>query len=232
MTKTRSTLWSRRELRGLFVGACATVVLTFAALTVYVTQRASQPRLVNHVDQHLRAYPGAWRYALAEWVRSAGSAPVVVAAALMAALVVWWVWRRSDLALLCVAAPLFAGVAELAIKSVVERGATERSALEGAFGAGFPSGHTAGVTAIAAAVVVCTLELARDRRSSWYALAAAGGFVFAVAVGSVVGGAHRSLDVVGGMLLGIAATLAVFIVVSVQVDVGGRSARSIQSDPQ
>jgi len=225
----RTTLWSQRELRGVLVGALTTLVFAFAALTVFVAQRPLPPRLVNHFDQRLRAYPGASRYVLATWLRAGGSAPVVVVAALGAALLLGTLWHRRDLALVCVAAPLLAGAAELAIKSIVERGTAHTAALEGAFGAGYPSGHTAGITAVAAAVVLSIFELVRDRRARGAVAGAAVVLVTAVAASNIVAGAHRSLDVVGGVLLGVAAVLAVFIGVSVQRDVGNRSARLPQT---
>lgn len=226
MTSSRSTPWSRREWRGRVASALATLVLVFAALTVFVTQHASQPRVIADIDHRLRAYPGAWRYALATWLRSAGSAPIVAVAALLAGTVVCWVWRRGDLALLCLTAPLLAGLAEVVIKSVVGPGATRSASLQGAFGAGFPSGHTAGIAALAAAVVICTHELSSDRRARRFSLGTAGAVVIAVATSSVVGGAHRSLDVVGGVLLGVAATLAVFLALSISRDAARRVMRS------
>jgi membrane-associated phospholipid phosphatase len=232
MMEARSTLWSRRELRGVLAGGLTTLVLVFVALTVYVSKRPGPPRLVEHFDQRVRAYPGASRYALAEWFRAGGSAPAVAAAAVLAALLVGLVWRRRDLALLCIVAPLVAGVTELAIRGVVERGMTHSDELAGAFGAGFPSGHAAGITAVAAAVVISVLEVSRNARAHLVVCGAAVALVAVVAAGSVIGGAHRSLDVVGGVMLGIAATFVVFIAVSIQRDVGSRSARSAQSRPQ
>jgi undecaprenyl-diphosphatase len=216
----------------VLAGGLTTLVLVFAALTVYVSQRPGPPRLVEHFDQQVRAYPGASRYAMAEWFRAAGSTPAVVAAAALAALLIGVVWRRRDLALLCVVAPLVAGVTELAIRGLVERGMTHSAELAGAFGAGFPSGHAAGITAVAAAVVLSALEVSRDARVHLVVGGAAVALVALVAAGSVIGGAHRSLDVVGGVMLGVAATFAVFIGVSIQRDVGSRSARSAQSGPQ
>jgi membrane-associated phospholipid phosphatase len=232
MMKARSTLWSRREARRIFAGSLTTLLLAFIALTVFVSRRPAPPRLVVHFDQQLRAYPGAPRYVVATWLRAAGSAPVVVGLAVVMAVVIGVVWHRRDLALVCIAAPVLAGATELAIKAVVERGTTHTAALEGAFGAGFPSGHTAGITAVAAAAVLSVLELTRESRAIVLAGGAAAILVSAVASSSIVGGAHRSLDVIGGILLGVAAVLAVFIAVSVQADAGSRSARSTQSAPQ
>jgi membrane-associated phospholipid phosphatase len=232
MTEARSTLWSQRELRRVFAGALATLVLVFVALTVYLTRSPRPPHVASFFDEHVRAYPGSPRYVLAGWSRAVGSPPALVAATVLAAALCALRWRRRDLAVLCVLAPLLAGAAELAVKGIFDRGMTHAAELEGAFGAGFPSGHAAGITALAVAVVLSAFELTRDARVHLAVGGAAVVLVTAVAAGSVVGGAHRSLDVVGGVLLGVAAALAVFIAMSMQRDLGDRSARSARSGPR
>jgi membrane-associated phospholipid phosphatase len=150
-------------------------------------------------------------------MRALGSAAVVVGVALVVAAALWRARRRPDLAAVCIAAPLLAGVAEAAVRSQIDRPLPLSAKLEGAFGYGFPSGHTAGVVALCAAMVVAVFELSDDRRVRTCGTASAASLVVAVASSSVIGGAHRSLDVVGGLLLGAAAALAATTTVRVAI---------------
>jgi membrane-associated phospholipid phosphatase len=143
----------------------------------------------------------------------------VVFLTLTAAVVVWRVFRRSDLAAVCLVAPLVAGIAELALKEAVDPQVSRAGALRGAFGAGFPSGHTASIAALAVGVSISVLHATTDRLIHHAVAAGMASLVIAAATGSVVGGAHRSLDVVGGVLLGAAAALATSVLVA-QLDRG------------
>jgi membrane-associated phospholipid phosphatase len=178
-----------------------------------VAKRPLPPRVTTEVEIRIRDVPGGWRYDLAAVLRPLGSLPVVVAVSLVGGALLLWYWHRPDLAAVCVVAPLLAGVAEVVLRSQIDRALSRTAALEGAFGYGFPSGHAAGAAALAAIGVLSALELS-DRRfvhRCWIVVASL--LTSAVAVSSVVGGAHHSLDVVGGVMLGVSAVLAVAIAV-------------------
>jgi membrane-associated phospholipid phosphatase len=194
-------------------GLLAALGCAFAALTLFVARRPLPPRVTTEVENRLRDVPGGWRYDLASVLRPFGSFPVVVALSLLGGALLLWRWRRPDLAAVFVVAPLLAGLAEVALRSQIDRAVSRTAALEGAFGYGYPSGHVTGTTALAAVAVLGALELSDRRvvRGFWIAVALL--LISTVAVSSVVGGAHHSQDVLGGVMLGASATLAVSIAV-------------------
>jgi membrane-associated phospholipid phosphatase len=204
-----------RSLTGrALVRMLATSLVMFAVLSMFVAFRSRPPGIATEFDLRIRAYPGEWRFDLASALRLAGSMPAVVAVSFIGALVLWRRWHRRDLAVLWIAAPLLAGLADVAVKSAIERNVSTNAALQGAYGYGFPSGHAAISAALAAAVVVAVLEMSVRPRVRLLWIGGAVLFALAVALSSVADGAHRSLDVVGGLLLGVAATMGVAFAVA------------------
>lgn len=206
---------TRRVLAfGSLRDALVSLVIAFGGLAVFVAFRPLPPAIATKFDQRIRVYPGGWRFDLVSAVRGAGSEPAVIAVALAGALLLWRCWHRGDLAVLCIAAPLLAGLSEVAVKILIERSVSKDASLMGAFGYGFPSGHTASTTALAAVVVIAALELATDPRVRRRWMAGAAVFASAVAVSNVASGAHHGLDVVGGVILGVIAALASALAIS------------------
>jgi membrane-associated phospholipid phosphatase len=193
------------------LGAALPALLSgFAGLAVFVAGHPLPPALAHEFDEfdeQLRAYPGQERYDLVTTIRAVGAFPVVVTLALMAGVLLWRRWHQMDLAVICMFSPLLAGAVGIAVKQLVERDVSRTAALEGAFGYGFPSGHAVGTAALAAAGMIAVLELSSDPRLRLCSACVALGVVLVEGTSNVVIGAHRSLDVLGGVLLGVAATL-------------------------
>jgi membrane-associated phospholipid phosphatase len=180
--------------------------VTFVALTTYVADRSLPPAPITRIDRWLRAYPGSLRYTLAENVNGLGGAATLAVLCVLVAACARFVLRRQDLAVLAVVAPLLAGLAQVLTRLAIERPLSHAGELMGAHGHGFPSGHTTGTAALATVVILGARLLSEPVRQS--VTAGAIGFALAVAVSCVVTGAHRGLDVVGGLLLGPLVVLA------------------------
>ncbi len=133
-----------------------------------------------------------------------GSGPIVASLALAFASLVLWRTRELFLVAAAPIAAASAGLAELITKQIVQRPRPRTSALTGASGYSFPSGHTAGFTALVVAAVGVMVMLALDRRYGLLWALGAGIFALAVATSRVLLGAHWLSDVIGGLLLGAA----------------------------
>jgi membrane-associated phospholipid phosphatase len=186
------------------VAGCALAFVALAALVWRHPLLADDTR----VDRRLLLAPGSMRWAAASALSFMASGPVVAAAGLVVA--VWTArrLRRPAGALAIALAPAVAGVAEVAIKSLVGRPRPLTAALTGESGDGFPSGHVAGFTALVAAVVVVWLfdggRTPVTTSSRFAALVVAGVTVAAVAWARVAVGAHYPTDTIGGAILGLA----------------------------
>ena len=181
--------------------------LLFSLLALFVSRRARPPAVATDLDQHIRAYPGQWRFDLASVLRAGGALPVAWLVAIAGAVVLVRVWNRGDLAVLCIAAPVLAGLAGVVIKEVIIPDVSKSAALQGAYGYGFPSVHAAVAAALVAVVVIVVPEITAEVRLRVFWIGGAVALALAVAASNVIEGAHRSLDVVGGGLLGVTATL-------------------------
>jgi membrane-associated phospholipid phosphatase len=181
----------------------------FTWLGIFVANRPLPPNALVDLDRRLRT---ARNVEALTTVRALGSPLAIVVLGLIAAALVWCWWHRADLAVLFLVAPLLAGLVQLAVRQQIDRTLPRSAALQGAYGYGFPSGHTAGVAALGAAAVLVVIELPVARRVRSCVIAGASIVVTGVASSNVVLGAHRSLDVVGGVLLGAAAALAAALV--------------------
>lgn len=113
--------------------------------------------------------------------------------------------RVSAIAL--ASAPAVAGVIEAAMKIIVARPRPITAVLSGEAGNGFPSGHTAGFTALAlpmaaafSSMYMGAHSVKRRRVITAFGIAAIGSV--AVGVSRVLVGAHYPSDVLAGLLLG------------------------------
>ena len=191
---------------GLGIGLAATVLGIVVALHPAPTgpERA--------VDRALFAPRPTTAFAVFRIVTVAGSGAVVAVLGVGLA-VLCWRWGRRSLAVVCVAGPALAAAVELLAKPIVGRVRPGTGALTGEGGFGFPSGHSAGATALAAAVILVAWRLCESRRLRDEITVGAVAYAFLVGVSRLVVGAHFALDVVGGWLLGIASVLLVATVV-------------------
>jgi membrane-associated phospholipid phosphatase len=195
--------------RSRAVGVAIVGFVVFVALTTYVADRRLPPGPITRVDSWLREYPGSTRYSFAMGINWLGSAPAVATLSLGLAVFSWCVLHRRGLAVLLVAAPALAGIAQALTRLAIERPLSHRSELLGAYGHGFPSGHTTGSAALAAAVVVGAWSMSELNRHRLVAVSAS--YALAVALSCIVIGAHRGLDVVGGLVLGLLVVLVLAI---------------------
>jgi membrane-associated phospholipid phosphatase len=134
---------------------------------------------------------------------------VVVCAALLAG---WCLYRRRPaLAAVAVLGPGFTGLAETVIKPIVGRTLSGGAGVDLAF----PSGHTAGATALGLAVAVVVAGLVREHRELWLLALTAATFSGAaiVAVGLVDERAHYPTDTLGGLCLAVVTTVLTAVAV-------------------
>jgi membrane-associated phospholipid phosphatase len=160
----------------------------------------------DRIANALTAPDDSMRYRWAGHLSALGSVGAVVLAAVVLAGVCWWRTHDLRLTLLCVLAPGLAGLAQGALKEVVDRRAPGEHVPASALT--FPSGHATGVWAVAVtATVVAVLAL----RAGWVRrIVVFGAFTGAIAVSiaRVVVGDHYASDVAAGALLGTAVALA------------------------
>ena len=135
------------------------------------------------------------------------SSPGVVAAAGLSVGALLFFKRRSLDALLAVAAPGVAGIGETALKHIVARPRPFTAAITGESGFGFPSGHTAGFTALALMLLVL-VGVRHHRDQLWLVLS--GIAILAVGAARLLVGAHYVTDVGGGLLLGMTVTFGLY----------------------
>jgi membrane-associated phospholipid phosphatase len=185
-----------------------TVGLLCAGIFVVLAGKASTG-VPNRVDRAvadlLMASSGNSKSFRAADVVSIGGSPVfVVAAAIALAALVWTRRRDVRLAAWCVVAPAVAGLLQLVAKELV--GPQQPVSYNPDHVAAFPSGHATGAASIATLVIVLTFTttMPRSRRVAVIAIAIA--YPLAVSASRIVLDYHLTLDVVGGLLLGIAVT--------------------------
>jgi undecaprenyl-diphosphatase len=157
----------------------------------------------SHVDSHLDAAADSLAGAQSRLLRRAtlfGSPPFVVLAAVGLALGCLLLHRRL-LALLAVLGPGLTGVATTLLKPVVGR------TIEG--GLAYPSGHTAGATAVGLVIALLVVSLTHVGRVAAALIIAAGALLAGGGVGlaMVVSGIHYPTDAVGGFCTAVAVVL-------------------------
>jgi len=190
------------------LGAAALFV-GLAVLAVVVKLEGHVPRLERAIDHALLLRHGSRQFDVAHLITNAGSTNGVVALTLVVALTVWLRTRDWRCTALCIVAPAVAGLAGALLKPAVGRDRPPTRILTGQGGYGFPSGHTTGSTALAAAVAVVAALVIRRRGVRRLVIAAAAVYAIAIGLSRLAVGAHRAADVLGGWLLGTAVTLAV-----------------------
>lgn len=201
--------------RRLGLALCASAT-AFTVLTVVV---ALNPRLAvdDALARTLLATPGSARWHVVGVVSTVASGPGVAVLGAVAA--GWALYRRRPVAeaIAVLAAPLLAGLIEIALKSVVGRSRPITAALTGESGNGYPSGHVTGFTALIVTIALlhaCRTSPGAARRAVAFAVVAIG----AVAWARIAVGAHYPTDTAGGALLG--ATIALATIAWVQARSG------------
>lgn len=151
----------------------------------------------EHLVRGLHALPSGWTD-----VAVAPGEPVFVVA--VAALVgAWCAWKRQwRPAAMIVAGPGLTGVVEMALKPLVGRTIPSGDLA-------FPSGHTAGATALLLALTLVVAGVVRERREIALAVGASATVAVAVvvAVGLVAERAHYPTDTIGGFCLAVVTTV-------------------------
>jgi undecaprenyl-diphosphatase len=186
---------------GLRRPAAAVSLLAVSVLGTFAVRYAGHDA-PSHVDAHLDAAAGSLA-AAQRWLSRAtlfGSPPFVVLVAVALAVVCVLLHRRL-LALLAVLGPGLTGVTTTLLKPVVGR------TIDG--GLAYPSGHTAGATAVGLVVSLLAVNLMRVERVTAALLIAAGTLLAGGGVGlaMVVTGVHYPTDAVGGFCTGVAVVL-------------------------
>jgi len=201
---------SRRAL----TRATALAAIVFVLLTVALARHPEPTGIESAVDRAFLASRGSRIFGTFKAVTVTGSVLVVAIGAAVLAVECWIRLRDLRLAVACVVATALAGVAETVVKPIVGRPRPATRVFTGQTGAGFPSGHTTGATALAICAVAVAWSLAGSRRSRVTVGVAATAYVVVIGVSRLVVGAHYSLDVVGGWLLGSTIAIAVLMTVT------------------
>jgi undecaprenyl-diphosphatase len=199
---------------------CAALLALLSALVVGTSTETPFDAYVERVIAGHHALRSQW-----PGLAIVAGEPVTVVT-VAAVLAVWCAWRRRwRAAVMVVLGPGLTGLAETILKPVVGR-----SIPTGALA--FPSGHTAGATAVGLVVSLVIAGYARRRRELWVlvgaVLTASGAAV--VAVGLVAEHAHYPTDTIGGFCMAVVVTgVAAIVVDGVAEALRTRRARSVDS---
>jgi undecaprenyl-diphosphatase len=135
-----------------------------------------------------------------------GAPETVVAVAVLASAVAFWLGRRR-LAAVALIGPGLTGLATTLLKPVIDR-----TVVDGELA--FPSGHTAGAAALGLVAAIAVIGVLRPRPAGALALLAASVVPAAIAgTGMVLLGAHYPTDVLGGYATAVAVVLGVALAV-------------------
>jgi undecaprenyl-diphosphatase len=191
----------------------AVCAVAFAAMAIYVWSSPQLTSIERHISDALTSTHKDTAFRLFDRISVLGSTGAVAIGAVVLAIFAWWWWRSLRLALVCVLGPALAGLGEVVLKEAIGRPRPLTAPLSGESGFGFPSGHAAGATALAVVVVLLAFAaFPRHHPMRPIVVVAAALYAVVIAVSRLVVGAHFSLDVLGGALLGTTATLALIIV--------------------
>jgi membrane-associated phospholipid phosphatase len=179
----------------------------FALLAIAVAMHPVPTGVEAAIDRTFLAPRGSRSFELFRRITVAGSFPMVAIGAAVLAVECWIRVGDRRLAIACVVAIGLAGFAETVLKPIVARPRPLRGVLAGESGFGFPSGHTTGATALAICAIAVCLRVARTRRGRVAVVIGAVAYILIIGGSRVVLGAHHTLDVVGGWLLGAAVAI-------------------------
>jgi membrane-associated phospholipid phosphatase len=196
----------------LYLRVCAAATAVFAALAGAVLLLGSVDRLDVRFVRWVHAEEPDWLVETMRVVTHLGSAAVLGPLALAAAVTL--VLRSRPAAAVFVLAA-FAGsqLLDQALKFVFRRA---RPTLDDPFVQlttyAFPSGHAFGATATYGALALLLASAAHSRRQRALACAGAAAVVLLVAASRVALGVHYLLDVVAGIVAGVAVVSALLLV--------------------
>ncbi|GAY08372.1 putative integral membrane protein [Pseudonocardia sp. N23] len=176
---------------------CAALLVTLAVLVDHTAVPTSFDAWVQQSVAGHRVLRGRWP----NLAVAAGEPITVIAVAVVAA--AWCARRRQwRLAVLAVSGPGLTGLAETVLKPLVGRTIPTGELA-------FPSGHTAGATAMALTLTFVVAGMVRQRRELVVGAGALVTVVVAgvVAVGLVAEHAHYPTDTIGGFCLAVVVTL-------------------------
>jgi len=135
-----------------------------------------------------------------------GTPETVIAVAGLSAAVAFWQGRRR-LAAIALLGPGLTGATTTLLKPVIDR-----TIVDGELA--FPSGHTAGATALGLVAAIAVVGLLRPRPAGALAVLAASAVpAMIVGTGMVLLGAHYPTDVLGGYTAAVAVVLSTALVV-------------------
>src|SRR4051794_15355996 len=174
-----------RRAAGSLAVLCGAAFVALA--TILVVHLHRQPSDIDGEEiEILRVTGHGFMFRFGQVVSTVSSPGAVAVAGL--GIGAFLLWRRRTLeAILVVAAPAIAGIAETGVKQLVHRPRPLTASLTGEGGYGFPSGHVAGFTALAV-IVVCVVAVAARWRLIWAGVAAIA--IAAVALARLAVGAH------------------------------------------
>jgi undecaprenyl-diphosphatase len=196
--------------RALAVTAGLTASL-FVLLAIAVAMHPGPTGIEATIDRAVATTRGSNLFEVAKAVTVTGSFLVVAIGAAVLAVECWIRLGDRRLAIACVVAPGLAGVAEIVLKPIVGRPRPATRVLTGESGYGFPSGHATGAMALAICAVVVLSGLARTRWAHVAIVIGTACYVFLIGASRVVLGAHHTLDVIGGWMLGAAIAVAALL---------------------
>jgi membrane-associated phospholipid phosphatase len=150
--------------------------------------------------------PSSTTFRIANAVTLLGSPVIVIVLGLAGAAVLLFRSHAKAWAAAFLVAPGMAGVTEVTLKVVLARPRPITASLTGEDGNGFPSGHSAGFTALVfVAVFAVVAHQQLSRRTSRRLVVLAGAASLIMAATRVLVGAHYPTDVIAGMLVGLVA---------------------------
>jgi membrane-associated phospholipid phosphatase len=134
-----------------------------------------------------------------------GAPETVVAVAVLASAVAFWLGRRR-LAAVALIGPGLTGLATTSLKPMIDR-----TIVDGELA--FPSGHTAGAAALGLVAAIAVIGVLRPRPGALALLAASVVPAAIAGTGMVLLGAHYPTDVLGGYTVAVAVVLGVALAV-------------------
>ena len=181
----------------LLAAGCAAVLTLLAFLVAGTSTATPFDAWVERVIATHHTLHSQWT----GWAIVVGEPVTVIAGAVLLA---GWCLRtgRRPLAAVVVLGPGLTGLAETVLKPVVGRTIADGSLA-------FPSGHTAGATALGLAAALVIAAVVRERRAEWLTGLTV---VTAVGAGTVALGligehAHYPTDTIGGLCLAVVVTV-------------------------